>query len=83
MRMEESDAEKFCDNNCTWSDHAPGCIRSIDIPVGYKLLKDTTFEERSFQEDYSLENGNYFNVCSYCRRTFSGHKRRGLCKVCA
>jgi hypothetical protein len=34
-------------------------------------------------EDFQHENGNYQSVCSTCRNTFFGHKRRVTCKVCA
>ena len=50
---------------------------------GWKLLKDSTFDERSFHEDAPLENGVYYNDCMNCGRSFTGYKRRTLCKVCA
>lgn len=53
------------------------------IPEGWKLVKDCTREERSWPEDYSQENGNYFLTCNHCGREFTGHKRRVTCKVCA
>lgn len=49
---------------------------------GWRLVKDSTFDMRSWREDESHENGNYHNVCMDCGRTFQGHKRRPLCKVC-
>ena len=52
------------------------------IPDGYSLLKNSTFEERSWPEDVSHENGSYYCECCICRRQFQGHKRRVLCKVC-
>ena len=52
------------------------------VPEGWKLLKDSTQEERSWPEDFVYENGNYFNTCCRCDRTFMGHKRRPTCKVC-
>ena len=52
-------------------------------PEGWKLLKDTTQDERSWPEDYVDENGQYFNTCHNCLRVFLGYKRRGTCKVCA
>lgn len=39
--------------------------------------------ERDFTEDFGHENGNYECLCSTCRNTFVGHKRRVVCKVCA
>jgi hypothetical protein len=49
----------------------------------YKILRDTTHEERSWGEDSSHENGAYHCVCVDCGRGFTGHKRRVVCKVCA
>lgn len=53
------------------------------IPEGWKLLKDTTFAERSYQEHLPHENGNYHCTCCECGRTFQAHKRTVICKVCA
>jgi hypothetical protein len=50
---------------------------------GMKWLKNSTFDERSFHEDAPLENGVYYNDCVNCGRSFTGYKRRTLCKVCA
>lgn len=38
---------------------------------------------RDWTEDFSHENGNYNCVCTTCKKTFVGHKRRMTCKVCA
>lgn len=38
---------------------------------------------RNWPEDFSHENGNYFNECMGCGEQFIGHKRRPYCKVCA
>ena len=51
-------------------------------PEGYKLLRSTTHEERSFPEDATSDNGSYYNTCCECGRQFTGHKRRIVCKVC-
>jgi len=53
------------------------------VPAGFKLIKDSTREERSWPEDYELDNGRYFNTCCNCERLFLGHKRRIECKACA
>lgn len=37
---------------------------------------------RDWPEDFSGENGRYCNMCLECRETFTGYKRRALCKVC-
>jgi hypothetical protein len=34
-------------------------------------------------EDFSSENGNYFNACAHCGKQFRGYKRRVSCKLCA
>lgn len=52
-------------------------------PAGWKLLKDSTHDERSWPEDAGHENGDYSCLCSHCGRVFTGHKRRMLCKVCS
>ena len=57
--------------------------RAEAVPEGYKLLKDTTEDERSWVEDREHENGNYYNLCGHCGRQFIGHKRRVVCKSCA
>lgn len=33
-------------------------------------------------EDFSHENGNYFCLCAVCKKQFTGHKRRVVCKLC-
>jgi succinate dehydrogenase/fumarate reductase-like Fe-S protein len=38
--------------------------------------------ERSFIEDFKLDNGCYENICSTCGKRFHGHKRRVTCKKC-
>lgn len=38
---------------------------------------------RDWPEDFKLENGNYYNICTTCRQEFMGYKRRFTCKVCA
>lgn len=52
------------------------------VPAGWKLLKDSTRDERSWPEDFAGDNGRYFNTCATCERVFAGHKRRITCKVC-
>lgn len=34
-------------------------------------------------EDFVHENGTCLGVCAKCNETFTGHKRRVLCKLCA
>jgi len=37
---------------------------------------------RDWPEDFAHENGIYLCTCSICSHTFTGHKRRVICKVC-
>lgn len=46
-----------------------------DLP-GSELSRDWT-------EDFQHENGNYMNLCCRCNESFSGHKRRNICRICA
>ena len=39
-------------------------------------------DRKCWPEDYSHENGNYFNNCIKCKEMFIGHKRRITCKEC-
>lgn len=39
-------------------------------------------DELDYKEDFSHENGNYSNICTYCHQEFLGHKRRVVCKKC-
>lgn len=39
--------------------------------------------EGNWPEDFTHENGNYECICSACRKSFIGHKRRICCKQCA
>ena len=56
---------------------------SAAIPDGWKLLKDSTHNERTWHEDLAQENGYYSCTCTTCGRAFAGHKRRNACRVCA
>ena len=56
---------------------------SKTIQPGWKMLRDTTLEERSWPEDFAHENGNYYSECLGCGRQFLGYKRRHVCRVCA
>lgn len=38
---------------------------------------------RSYPEDFTHENGNYFCSCIVCSKQFCGHKRRMVCKRCS
>lgn len=41
------------------------------------------YRPRDWSEDAGHENGSYDNVCTSCKRVFTGHKRRVTCKECA
>jgi hypothetical protein len=58
-------------------------LRQGEPVAGWRLLKDTTYAERSWPEDASHENGCYSNTCCHCGRAFTGHKRRPSCKACS
>lgn len=55
----------------------------VEVPEGYRVLKDTTLDERTWHEDKDHENGNYSCLCCECGRMFVGHKRRVVCRSCA
>jgi hypothetical protein len=42
-----------------------------------------TVTSHDWTEDFSLENGNYSNICCYCGEIFQGQHRRVYCKLCA
>jgi hypothetical protein len=58
-------------------------VARLKTPSGWRLLKDTTVDERSWSEDAQGENGVYHNTCVHCLRGFTGHKRRVICKSCS
>lgn len=37
---------------------------------------------KNFEEDFHLENGNYYHICKKCQQEFIGYKRRIYCKEC-
>ena len=45
-------------------------------------MEGATELKRSWPEDFSHENGNYFCCCVHCGKQFRGHKRRVVCKLC-
>ena len=38
--------------------------------------------ERDWPEDFEFESGKYINLCTTCKCSFIGHKRRTHCKKC-
>ena len=48
------------------------------IPNGYKLLRNSTNDQRSYLSD----SEQYHSACPVCERGFTGHKHRGVCNVC-
>jgi hypothetical protein len=64
---------------------------AIKIPPNNPFLKIHPLEaiqkgkeasELDYKEDFSHENGNYFNECTKCKKEFLGHKRRVVCRKC-
>jgi hypothetical protein len=47
-----------------------------------ETLESLYNSDRSFPEDYKLENGNYMCICIYCKLQFIGYKRKFVCKKC-
>ena len=54
----------------------------FQVPVGYKLLRDTTRDQRDYPADFHSEHGHNECVCGHCGRNFGGHKRRTICRAC-
>jgi len=50
------------------------------MSIGIDFTK--IYTERDYQEEASMENGNYENRCIECGNLFIGYKRRVLCKIC-
>lgn len=61
-------------------------VSQREIPVIHDQVIGILWEQhkaRSYEEDSADENGNYSCLCSQCDLTFTGHKRRAVCKACA
>lgn len=56
-------------------------IRHNDMQWCVMLNRLTAMND--WEEDFSHENGNYYNTCCHCEKTFIGHKRRVSCKKCS
>jgi len=67
---------KICGHNCDCKS-GEDCGGEPLVCLVYLYESD-----RSFKEDYDHENGQYINVCMYCKNQFMGHKRRVCCKEC-
>lgn len=50
----------------------------VPVPVGFKLLRDSTPAERKVNGPGSI----YYNTCSHCLRMFEGPKHTHTCNVC-
>jgi len=55
-------------------------LKTTNFPMF--ALDELAHNERSFPEDYHLENGNYMCQCIVCNKPFIGYKRRSYCKLC-
>jgi len=55
--------------------------------VIWDAVKDAVFASMAkpgdWPEDFGHENGQYLCSCCECKRTFTAHKRRVVCKLCA
>ena len=51
-----------------------------EYPTLYKIFGNGSGD---WSEDFEHENGDYNCQCIDCGQTFTGHKRRNICKVCA
>ena len=38
---------------------------------------------KDWKQDFKYENGNYINICIFCKHEFKGHKRRVVCRQCS
>lgn len=78
-----------CDN-CGASDdgygskieHFEHCESPLPAP-GTTTLVSRPGDPRDWPEDFSHENGRYYNTCTFCHQPFCGHKRRVVCKLCS
>ncbi len=66
------------------------CHRTCSLPDGETKCETCRFmpqmgtdPRHDWFEDFSHENGNYYCTCCHCGVTFTGHKRRVVCRVCA
>lgn len=55
---------------------------SLEIPFGYKLLRDTTLEQRSWMNEIHSDRGPNHLTCSHCLRVFHGNAKRTICRTC-
>ena len=69
-----------------------GCFKMIEkakngehdmtIPFGYKLLRDTTVEQRSWLNEVHSARGPNHLTCIHCLRIFHGASNRDMCRSC-
>lgn len=45
-------------------------------------MKNHIESARDWSEDFPHGNGMYKNPCYSCKKTFIGHRRREICKLC-
>lgn len=61
-------------------------LASADRESRQSQIEDFRFQGvtvRDWPEDFAHENGNYSCICADCGESFTGHKRRLICKVCS
>lgn len=65
-----------------WDDLPPESKRELEA-FAERLCKAPPRAERDWPEDAPHENGKYSCRCVSCLLTFTGHKRRVLCRACS
>ena len=71
-----------------WLEHAlatchPSEYEKLSEQVEEAKAQQASHNPRDWAEDFSHENGHYFNNCDLCSQKFMGHKRRVHCRLCA
>ena len=63
------------------SDHAEQSL-SENRYFRNNISNSSSESGRDWRKDFRHENGNYINICSTCKFSFKGHKRRITCRLC-
>lgn len=72
-------ADKSIELTCM--DGTPNFVAVIEYALAQQPAASDV-HDGDWPEDSAHENGNYLCRCSFCERTFIGHKRRVICKKC-
>ena len=76
------DARQPCGSMTEWCDSCPVAELKILEHKAKGARPQPVSRPQDWPEDFSHENGNYENRCARCRRSFTGHKRRVVCRIC-